>query len=737
MAEIVSQYRIEVNGAVEALNKVADATGETEKGLKKAGEAGKTTGKEIADAGKMGEAAIGSMSPMLGRVIGGFKSMIGGVKAAIMAMKTLKVAVAATGIGLLVLAIGAMVTAASKVQPVIDKVRVVFAQMGAAVSVVIDRVAAFGAGLFDILSGDVTGGIDKIRNSFKGIGDEIEREIALAGRLEEQLIRIEKAKIITSTTVSKLRAEIEKLNATYGDTTVSLGEQLAAQQKILKLREQLSDLQVRDAQERIANALGQETVNEKVQSFIDRMTTANNVLLTTSERAKVADELIKEIGISESTVSDLENVAGLIDQLIQAESERFQGTRRTNSAIAGLANQQKQIEQQRIDDARKAAEELAKAEEERVKLREQELAAIEKIEEEHAKRVEAIRKQLLDISLSIDEQLNTSSADVLRRQTDAVRRQAEERHAILLQSFQLQLVSMEEFERQAAAIDAAAKSAAEQAEKDHAQRLIDVNDAKNAAIAAKDAEAAQYRQSQINAYVQGVQSAISTISNAFQSASDFELSILEDRFARESITRDQYERERKSILRKQAQDAKAFAIMNAVINTALGVTQALGTLPPPASFIIAALTGVLGGIEIGIIASEPIPQFAEGGWVDARGMIHGRSHAKGGVRMEAEGGEFIVNRVQSSKNAALIEAINKGVADAYIMRNWVAPAVDAALLNGWQDVGKSADLNNLTANLKDHNIIRAMDRNREATTYGFTMLAKKLEARKQKRGGYD
>jgi hypothetical protein len=56
---------------------------------------------------------------------------------------------------------------------------------------------------------------------------------------------------------------------------------------------------------------------------------------------------------------------------------------------------------------------------------------------------------------------------------------------------------------------------------------------------------------------------------------------------------------------------KAFAIGKALINTALGITAAM-TIPPPASFIAAALTAAAGIAEVAIIASEPMPQAHAG-----------------------------------------------------------------------------------------------------------------------------
>ena len=61
----------------------------------------------------------------------------------------------------------------------------------------------------------------------------------------------------------------------------------------------------------------------------------------------------------------------------------------------------------------------------------------------------------------------------------------------------------------------------------------------------------------------------------------------------------------------QAVRQKALSLVQAVINTAQGITAALsGT--PPASFIMAALTGILGAVQIGFIASQSVPEAFRG-----------------------------------------------------------------------------------------------------------------------------
>jgi hypothetical protein len=92
---------------------------------------------------------------------------------------------------------------------------------------------------------------------------------------------------------------------------------------------------------------------------------------------------------------------------------------------------------------------------------------------------------------------------------------------------------------------------------------------------------------------------------------------------------------------------------------------------------------------------------------------------------------------ETKEHMPILTAIRKGTLEKLIHDTYVAPAINAAMFNGFQDIGKSADLNGITAKLSDHNIIAAMDRNRQATTYGLAMIAEEIRTGKSKnRRGY-
>lgn len=119
---------------------------------------------------------------------------------------------------------------------------------------------------------------------------------------------------------------------------------------------------------------------------------------------------------------------------------------------------------------------------------------------------------------------------------------------------------------------------------------------------------------------------------------------------------EQLKKQQDALEKKRKVLQKQQSIVNATVNTALGVTQALSAYPPPSSYILAAAVGALGATQIGLIASQ---KYANGGELD------GPSHQYGGIKVptknglsEVEGGEFITNRKTTKANTELLYFVN-------------------------------------------------------------------------------
>jgi len=96
---------------------------------------------------------------------------------------------------------------------------------------------------------------------------------------------------------------------------------------------------------------------------------------------------------------------------------------------------------------------------------------------------------------------------------------------------------------------------------------------------------------------------------------------------------------------------KAASLALAGINVAEGVTKALAAYPPPWNFAAAAAVGAAGAIQIGKIASQPKPSFAEGG------IVEGGSYVNDRLTANVNAGEMVLNKRQQTN---LFNSINSG-----------------------------------------------------------------------------
>jgi hypothetical protein len=244
------EINVKTDKAVNNVDKLTDAVEDTAKAADKA-------------EGSFDGLASG-IDKMTGGLVSGFKNAVTGIQNGVKAMKTLKVAIAATGIGLLVLAIGTLVSYFTNTQRGADKINQVFKAIGATISVLVDRVSTFGEGLFKIISGDFRGGVDLLKNSFKGLGEEIRAEASAAAELERQFQALQDREIAMIETRAKRRASIEALRLVAADETRDLQARANALKEAMELEKQLADEEVAIAAERARilqeqNALGEST----------------------------------------------------------------------------------------------------------------------------------------------------------------------------------------------------------------------------------------------------------------------------------------------------------------------------------------------------------------------------------------------------------------------------------------------------------------------------------------------
>lgn len=282
------------------------------------------------------------------------------------AFKVLKVAIISTGIGALVIALGSLVSYFTKTQAGIEMASKTMAGLGAIVNVIIDRLSKVGSAIVNLFKGNFKQSANDMKGAFKGIGDEIEREVKLAVQLKEALNQIEKQEITLSMRRSANKAQIEELKKISDDTTKSTNERIAAAQKAYELEKKDLDLQVQLQERRLANTLGYTRMNDEVRKLLDTIKSGDIT----------ADELIGKLGISESNIEDLKEFRDQFNALQELQESSF--TRQTEQqntlnslrqeAATKISEQQKAEAEALVAAKQKEVEEVRKAEDELLKL---------------------------------------------------------------------------------------------------------------------------------------------------------------------------------------------------------------------------------------------------------------------------------------------------------------------------------------------------------------------------------
>ena len=110
---------------------------------------------------------------------------------------------------------------------------------------------------------------------------------------------------------------------------------------------------------------------------------------------------------------------------------------------------------------------------------------------------------------------------------------------------------------------------------------------------------------------------------------------------------------KKQIARQQAAREKAMAIFQITLNTAMAIMKLWASPGFPAAIPLSIATAALGAVQLATAIAQPLPKARRGM------LIKGKSHAMGGVPIEAEGGEAIINKRSAAMFAPLLSAINE------------------------------------------------------------------------------
>ena len=291
------------------------------------------------------------LDKMTGGAISGFRNLTGGIKNGVTGLKSFKVALAATGIGLLLVAIGSLVSYFTSTKRGAEQLKVATAALGAAFDVLRDRVSKIGGALVKFFTGDFSGALADVKDSFTGITDEIIRETKAASDLERAMNALKdeereftKARAATNLEISKARLLAE-------DDTLTVEERIDALQRAVELEQQTVDEQLRLAEERARIAREQVALGESLEEDLNRVAEAEAAVLDlqsaslrTQKRLQTELNSLRSEGIAkakeaaQAEIDLMKATAEANEKRIESEQKTLQVTTETQEKTLQINN---------------------------------------------------------------------------------------------------------------------------------------------------------------------------------------------------------------------------------------------------------------------------------------------------------------------------------------------------------------------------------------------------------------
>lgn len=421
-------------------------------------------------------------------------------------------------------------------------------------------------------------------------------------RLEEQIIRAQ----LDAREAGLQKALDQEANA----TNIRIDRLKSDQAKF--------EAEAKERADKIAEAFGEGS--KKTLELTDQI---NSQVL---RRQKLTDEaILAETTLTEKRKADIKKsfAEKEAQEAERALQERLQALQRERAEVSNALDLELlEIREKRARGAIEAQEADTKAFNARIANIKKQLATLQNQEgvliSEQAFGAEVAQEEFDKIARA-RQQLNTELAELEEEQTKKVEEENQKRTDAVRQGFEF---ALNQFSQVAGAIGQIAEISANQEIK---------------RVEALEEERAQNLES-LNAQL--------------QTASGLEAQFLQEQIRREEQAAQELAEKKQRIEKEAAIGAKAIAITQAVINTALGITQALATLPPPASYVAAAVTGALGAVEIATIAAQPLATggivgFNNGGKVNQAQNIPTQSNGDN-VLATLKRGEVVLNARQQS-----------------------------------------------------------------------------------------
>jgi hypothetical protein len=414
-----------------------------------------------------------------------------------------------------------------------------------------------------------------------------------------------------------------------------------------------------DAQSRIDVALGRTSKTEadinktrregykQLEADLKQLVFAQELLRIEYQREVAAskdanssfEERIKASNRAEQKLKELTTVEKAVN------SARAEGQKSIELTVKALIEEEKATERAK-DEKDKNKNKIKETRLEYVKLS-------ETLDEYTKKQRDAIKieTELTDINLKTAEESFQSRIFFLQAEQAAGDKSLETKIKIIEAEGAARKAALElneDFANRSKIIDAETQAAITATTKDEFDKRVEL--AVQYASAVVDAFAAINELSKVNSEnrILEIEATSEAEINAINASTDLERDKARQRVALEKRTQQAIANEKT----KQARQDKALSLFEVAINTASSIVKTGAQLGYPAAIPFQILAGVIGGLQLAAIAAKPLPKFEKGG------LIGGKLHSQGGTLIEAEQGEYMVNRRQTAKHRRELDAMN-------------------------------------------------------------------------------
>ena len=340
--ELVYDVKMKTKDAEKGLDKVKQKTKDISKEEKKAGDKRKQL---AAQQKAQQKEAIGQMG-LFGVTVNGLKASFKGAMATSkLLFASVKTGLIATGIGIFLVALGSLVAYFNSSKVAAEKLEVIMTTVGAAFTVLTERFAKFGGAILKLMTGDLKGAANDMKETFSGIGAEIKADVIAMNELSKAAIDLRNAERDINVELAERRAETAALKLIAEDVTKSTEVRLKAAEEAFRIENELLDKRVANAEEALRIQLETMAVGENTEEDLNREAELRIALANIQEESAG-----KQLEINNKINTIRKEGLLILDQEKKAEELKLDEAKKKEEADALATEKEKERKQKEADD---------------------------------------------------------------------------------------------------------------------------------------------------------------------------------------------------------------------------------------------------------------------------------------------------------------------------------------------------------------------------------------------------